>query len=249
MIPKKIHYCWFGKKEKPKYIRKCIDSWKILGYEIYEWNEDNYDLNKHPYVKCNYLEKKWAFVSDYVRLDVLYKYGGIYLDTDVKFIKKLPDDYLNVDFLLGFQFECILGTHIIGAKKESRVLKLILDEYNVISKNQIFTNNMLFNEFFLEKVPSFKLNGKTQTIIFDNEKIIVYAKHYFSCPIFFKEGYAFHLLDNSWRNKKYIKLKKVLKSIIGNSVYYNLIAWRAIRKSYSNKYKEIYDRIKRNDKI
>ena len=61
MIPKKIHYCWFGKKEKPMLIKRCIKSWEILGYEIYEWNERNYNLEKHPYLKQNYLEKKVGF--------------------------------------------------------------------------------------------------------------------------------------------------------------------------------------------
>lgn len=241
MIPKIIHYCWFGKKEKPKSIQMCIDSWKILGYKIYEWNEDNYDLNKHPYVKENYKKKKWAFVSDFVRLDVLYKNGGIYLDTDVKFIRKIPDEFLNVDCLLGFQFDCILGTHIIGAKKGATLLKLILDKYDSGNK-EFFTNNIVFNDFFLEYLPAFKLNGKTQEIYLNDEKIKIYSKRFFSCPMLKKEGYAYHLLDNSWRNKKHIKIKKVIKFMLGDSIYYNLIAWRAIRKKYASKYKKIYDK-------
>ena len=239
MIPKVIHYCWFGKKKKPKYIIDCINSWRILGYKIYEWNEDNYDLNKHPYVKNNYNKRNWAFVSDYVRLDILYKNGGIYLDTDVKFIKKIPDSFLDVNFFLGFQFDCILGTHIIGAQKGSIILKAILDSYNY-DTSKIFTNNIIFNDFFLEYVTQFRLNGKTQEIYFKNEKIRIYSKSYFSCP--FYKGYAFHLLDNSWRNKKHVKLKKFLKIILGNRIYYNLIAWKAIRKSYASKYKKIYDK-------
>ena len=89
MIPKVIHYCWFGKKPLPKSAIKCIRSWEkyFPSYEIKEWNEENYDLFACPYVKEAYESKKWAFVSDYARFDILYKYGGLYFDTDVEVIK------------------------------------------------------------------------------------------------------------------------------------------------------------------
>ena len=84
MIPKIIHYCWFGGSTKPKLVKDCILSWKIFfpNYEIIEWNEKNSDLNE-PFVKAAYNLKKWAFVSDYVRLTKVYEYGGLYLDTDM----------------------------------------------------------------------------------------------------------------------------------------------------------------------
>ena len=230
MIPKKLHYCWFGKNKKPQYIIDCINSWKILGYEIFEWNEENYDLNKHEYLRKNYIEKKWAFVSDYVRLDVLYKNGGIYLDTDVKIKRKIPDDFLKIDFFLGFQFDCALGTHIIGAKKESLILKYILKEYNSFDTTKI-TNNIVFTDFFLKNILNFKLNGKNQILKFNNETLKIYSKEYFSCPMFFKKNYAVHLLDNSWRNKKYIFLKNIMKQILGEKIYYNLVAYKAMKTS------------------
>ena len=91
MIPKKIHYCWFGGKELPKEARECITSWKkyLPEYEIIEWNEKNVDLNCCNYVKEAYEKKKWAFVSDYFRFEILYRFGGIYFDTDVKVLKSL----------------------------------------------------------------------------------------------------------------------------------------------------------------
>ena len=84
-IPKTIHYCWFGRGEKPEIVKKCIDTWKdkLSDYKIIEWNEDNFDINQNDYVKEAYKAKKFAFVSDYVRVYALYNYGGIYLDTDV----------------------------------------------------------------------------------------------------------------------------------------------------------------------
>ena len=93
MIPKIIHYCWFGGKEKPKDVLDCIASWKKYcpDYKIIEWNETNYDVHKNQYMSDAYKERKWAFVSDYARIDVVYTYGGIYLDTDVEVIKPLNE--------------------------------------------------------------------------------------------------------------------------------------------------------------
>ena len=93
MIPKVIHYCWFGRGEKPELAKKCIASWKMFlpDYEIKEWNEDNFDVNIIPYTAEAYSVKKYAFVSDYARFLILYKYGGLYFDTDVEVIKPLTD--------------------------------------------------------------------------------------------------------------------------------------------------------------
>lgn len=91
MIPKKIHYCWFGEKELPPLAQKCIASWKkfLPDYEILRWDESNYDVNKIAYTKEAYNAKKYAFVSDYARFDILYQHGGLYFDTDVEIIKDL----------------------------------------------------------------------------------------------------------------------------------------------------------------
>lgn len=93
MIPKIIHYCWFGRNPLPKSAQKCIDSWKRFfpDYEIKEWNEDNFDVNIIPYTQEAYSVKKYAFVSDYARFWVLYRYGGLYFDTDVEVIKPMND--------------------------------------------------------------------------------------------------------------------------------------------------------------
>ena len=111
MIPKIIHYCWFGGKPFPSAVQKCIDSWKkyLPDYEIREWNETNYDLDKCKFAKEAYDQKKWAFVTDFVRLDVVYQYGGIYFDTDVEVIKSF-DDLLNNKAFLGFDDDCMFNT-------------------------------------------------------------------------------------------------------------------------------------------
>lgn len=93
MIPKIIHYCWFGRNPLPLLAVKCIESWKryFPDYEIREWNEDNFNVNMIPYTREAYEAKKYAFVSDYARFYILYYYGGLYFDTDVEVIKPMND--------------------------------------------------------------------------------------------------------------------------------------------------------------
>ena len=104
MIPKKIHYCWFGRGDKPKLAKRCIASWKKYcpDYEIIEWNEDNFDINTNEYTKWCYENKNYAFLSDYVRLLVVYRHGGIYFDTDVELIRN-PDFLLENQAFFGFE--------------------------------------------------------------------------------------------------------------------------------------------------
>lgn len=111
MIPKRIHYCWFGRGEKPKLAKKCINSWKRLcpDYEMIEWNEDNFDLDYNEYTRYCYDQKKWAFLSDYVRLVVVAEQGGIYFDTDVELLKR-PDELLQSEAFYGFENEYNVNT-------------------------------------------------------------------------------------------------------------------------------------------
>lgn len=104
MIPKIIHYCWFGGNPIPGNLQYCIDSWKRVmpDYEIRRWDESNYDIGKCTYMREAYEEKKWAFVSDYARLDICYTYGGIYLDTDVEVVKPF-DDLLSLQGFCGME--------------------------------------------------------------------------------------------------------------------------------------------------
>lgn len=156
-IPKKIHYCWLGKNEKPKSVQKFIDSWSdaLPGYEILEWNEDNYNLEG----TCRYVreaadKKKWAFVSDYIRLDVLNKYGGIYLDTDVEILKSF-DDLLPNDFFVSSESKYTICTAVIGAKPNTEWIKTLMNSYEnrsfVDSKNSSLDmqpNSQFIYEYF-----------------------------------------------------------------------------------------------------
>ena len=135
-IPKTIHYCWFGRNPKPKLAKKCIKSWKkhCPEYEIIEWNEDNFDISSCPlYVRQAYEAQKWAFVTDYVRLKVIYDNGGIYLDTDVQLIKSL-DGLLKFDAYFGFEDGNHISTGLgFGAIKNNPIVQEIMDDYNDIN--------------------------------------------------------------------------------------------------------------------
>ena len=136
LIPKIIHYCWVGGNSIPEEHQKYIEGWRNLcpDYEIICWNEKNYNIEKNPYMKKAYEEKKWGFVSDYMRKDIVYQYGGIYLDTDVEMIKR-PDELLYQDGFCGielaadrtFKINTGLG---FGARKELAILKEMCDIYN-----------------------------------------------------------------------------------------------------------------------
>lgn len=132
MIPKKIHYCWLGGKPLPPLAEKCLASWKKYcpDYEIILWNEDNYDFTKHPYMKQAFEEKKWGFVPDYARLDIIYQHGGIYLDTDVELVKNL-DPLLEYDFYAGFESEKFVNLGLgFGAVSRHPVLKAMMEDYD-----------------------------------------------------------------------------------------------------------------------
>lgn len=103
-IPKKIHYCWFGRNPLPESARKCIASWRkyLSDYEIIEWNEDNFDVDSIPYTRQAYEAKKYAFVSDYARFKILYEHGGLYFDTDVEVIRPIDDIVARGPFM-GFE--------------------------------------------------------------------------------------------------------------------------------------------------
>lgn len=133
MIPKKIHYCWFGRNPLPPLAVKCIESWKkyLPDYEIKEWNEDNFDLDSNAYVKEAYEARKWAFITDYVRLYALVNEGGIYMDTDVEVLKPL-DDLLCYDAVSGFESQTQIQTGLMACRDHQPLFEELLREYDNI---------------------------------------------------------------------------------------------------------------------
>lgn len=135
MIPKVIHYCWFGRNPLPPLAEKCIESWRkfLPDYEIKEWNEDNFDVNIIPYTAEAYAAKKYAFVSDYARFWILYHYGGVYFDTDVEIIKPL-DDIIERGSFMGCERDAEdIGVNPglgLGTSPKSELYKHLLDHYS-----------------------------------------------------------------------------------------------------------------------
>lgn len=134
MIPKKIHYCWFGRGEKPKLAKKCIDSWHkyCTDYEIIEWNEDNFDLDLYPYLRWCHEHQKWAFLSDFARLLIIQQYGGIYFDTDVELLQR-PDVLLSYEAFYGFENNKNVATGLgFGAEAHHKTVNSMVDEYKAL---------------------------------------------------------------------------------------------------------------------
>ena len=214
MIPKKIHYCWFGRNPKPKLAKKCIASWKKYcpDYEIVEWNEDNFDVGMNAYTRSAYEQKKYAFLTDYARLIVLYEWGGVYFDTDVELLKPL-DDLLENKSFFGFENNQHVNTGLgFGAEKGNHLVKKMQEEYEpYLSQNKTFIGCPILNTQALVKM-GLVLNGQKQEL----EGNTVYPVEYFN-PYDDPTGrlnttnntYSIHWYAKSWMSKK-----KVLRSML-----------------------------------
>lgn len=231
MIPKKIHYCWFGGGPIPEKDKKCIESWKKFcpDYEIIEWNESNYDVTKNSYMYEAYKAKKWGFVPDFARLDIIYQNGGIYLDTDVELIK-------NIDFLLehkgfaGFEHphQVALGLGF-GAEKGNCLIKKMMDQYEIINFiNKDGTLNLLPSPSYstdILKQEGFLMNGTLQS----QNGFYIYPKEYF-CPRDYHSGIScitsntcsIHWFNASWQTPHKKRMLKI-RRIIGDKLYFKLV--------------------------
>lgn len=203
MIPKIIHYCWFGGKPCPSYVKKCMDSWrkKCPDYEIKRWDESNFDVTSHPFIKAAYEEKAWAFVSDYARLKVIYDNGGIYLDTDVELLKNL--DFLLVNrCYIGIQqieHQCATGLGF-GAIKFSPVVLKMLEQYDKIMFDSANVQELICPIFNTKAIQSFgRISLEEITYLGD---VTVFPERYFD-PIgrndlLCADTVSIHHYDASW---------------------------------------------------
>lgn len=235
MIPKVIHYCWFGRGKMPELANKCIASWKkyLPDHEIKEWNEDNFDVNMIPYTAEAYKAKKYAFVSDYARFWILYNFGGIYFDTDVEVIKSMSDIIKEGPFMgfenNGMTAECLNGPSLgvnpglgLGAMPGLGLYKELLDYYaceHFLNKDGsqnlktivLRTTSILKNHGLVEE-------NKIQTIA----GITIYPYEYF-CPIRITDGrmfltaktFSIHHYAASWTTPLHRLLRKIILAIGG----------------------------------
>lgn len=227
MIPKKIHYCWFGRGEKSKLARKCIASWKKYcpDYEIIEWNEDNFDVNMNAYTKMCYEQKKYAFLSDYVRLLVVAEYGGIYFDTDVEVIRTF-NELLSCCAFFGFENNEYVNTGIgFGAEVGNEIVVQMLREYDELLDGKQGTigcphlNTAALMKFGL------KQNGEKQKV----KGIVIYPTDYFnpyddSTGILQKteNTYSIHWFAKTWMNRRQLlrsKISKPLHRLLGTDCF------------------------------
>ena len=229
MIPKVIHYCWVGDAPLPAKQRACIASWKRVmpDAEIREWNETNYDFHKNAYMDEAYRAKKWGFVPDYARLDIIYRYGGIYLDTDVEMLKPL-DPLLDAPFC-GFESKSFVALGLIfAAEPGNATVKALRDAYDGLH----FVNP----DGTLSQKPSPQIQTEQLRAmgLKDDDGTIqsvggfrVYPKEYFApksldgeCHVT-KNSYCIHHYEASWvplRWKVFRKVRRVLEAVFGPRV-------------------------------
>lgn len=248
MIPKTIHYCWFGRNPKPSLANKCIKSWKKYcpDYEIIEWNEDNFDISSAPlYVRQAYEAKKWAFVTDYVRLWAMTEFGGIYMDTDVEVLRPL-DEFLDNEAFSGFENEISVPTGIMACRKGYPLFVELMSFYdtalfvNPDGSLNIDTNVVTITGMCLKH--GLQQNGKFQQI----KGFTLYPRDVF-CPLDYATGKMYktdatatiHWFSGSWhsayekkRRQKELwdarihrmtrPLNRIGRKILSDKVYYKI---------------------------
>ncbi|MGF7109388.1 glycosyltransferase family 32 protein [Treponema pedis] len=225
MIPKIIHYCWFGGNQLPPLAEKCIASWKKFcpDYEIKEWNELNYNVHKIPYISQAYEAKKYAFVSDYARFDILYEYGGIYFDTDVEVIKPI-DELIEKGPFAGIERPWSLNAGLgFASRQREAVLKEILESYKksdfIKSDGSLDLTTVVTRVSDIFRNYGFTNENKIQTIA----GITIYPTDYF-CPKNYGTGkitvtdntYTIHHYDGSWCSKHTHRLTREKEWILKN---------------------------------
>ena len=227
MIPKKIHYCWFGRGEKPPLAEKCLASWKKYcpDYEIIEWNEDNFDVTMNGYTRMCMEEKRYAFLSDYARLVILEREGGIYFDTDVEVVKSF-DRFLKYPAFLGFEDYDHVNTGIgFGAEAGNPVVRAMLSEYDqLLDGKSGVTGCPILNTQALVKC-GLVLNGKRQHL----KEAEIFPAEYFN-PYDdptgrlgrTKKTCSIHWYAKSWMSRRDIvrsRLTKPLHRVLGKDFF------------------------------
>ena len=249
MIPKIIHYCWFGRGPLPELAQKCIASWKkyLPDYEIKEWNEDIFDVNIIPYTAEAYKAKKYAFVSDYARFWILYRYGGIYFDTDVEVIRPI-DDIIERGNFMGFETdpkpqlkadasEASVAPGLgLGVNPGLGLIKKMLDFY----KGRHFefvpggVGQLTIVHIATEVLR--KAGLKQQQGIQQVDDMWIYPAEYF-CPINLKTGRihvkpntrTIHHYAGTWQDKHF-SFKELIKKVLPESLLLKVIAVKTKRK-------------------
>lgn len=221
MIPKIIHYCWFGGNPLPEKLQQYLESWKKFcpDYEIKLWNENNFDITHYPFTKTAYEHKKFAYVSDYVRAYALFYEGGIYLDTDVE-LKANLDHLLEYEAFTGFESQYLPFTAVWAAQPKHSLSKKVLNYYD----DRIYTNEELPNTLFISDIicNDFNINKAHDTyqVGFDGtHRLHVFASSYLCLDL--PQNIATHHFIGSWLDVD--EERKSYKKIIHDNYYYQHI--------------------------
>lgn len=207
-IPKVIHYCWFGGRPIPELYRHWMKSWEQYcpDYEIIEWNERNYDVRKNKYVHQAYEMGKWAFVSDYARIDIIHEYGGVYLDTDVELIKNIDEMLMN-DGFCGFETSDYVAYGLgFGARKHHAIVSAIKEYYDNLcfvsedgTLNQV---NCPIIQTEIMKKHGLVCNGEFQLVegmtVYPSKTLCGMSPHSFRIQNHLGDTYAIHHYSGSW---------------------------------------------------
>lgn len=215
MIPRIIHYCWFGNNEKKERAQKCIKSWKKYcpDFRIIEWNEQNFDVNSNEYARYCYENKKWAFLSDYARLEIVAKYGGLYFDTDVELIKS-PEKYLEYEAFYGFENSmCVNTGQGFGSEAKHPVVLAMKEQYENLKPDELGNYPIIrcpeLNTNAL-KMFGLELNGKRQNIVGAEILPMDYMNPYEDATGRLKK--TENTFSIHWYNKSWLDWKSVLRS-------------------------------------
>ena len=232
MIPKIIHFVWVGNNPKSDLVLKCIESWKKYcpDYTIIEWGNEALKQIDNLYVRQAFECKKWAFVSDYLRLYALYNYGGFYCDTDLEITHSI-DCFRKHHFCSGYEvsgneYYFPITTALMGAEKQNSLVKDMLDEYEnisfIVDGNMDQTTNVVrISNYFARKFGLCKpYDGSKTTILTDN--CVLYPSYYFCTPESGKENYSIHHFSGSWLDSY---SRKVLFSFFN----YKLVRFRKLK--------------------
>ncbi|HEY0092600.1 MAG TPA: glycosyltransferase [Flavobacterium sp.] len=219
MIPKIIHYCWFGGNPLPPLAKMCIASWEkyLPEYQVVEWNESNFPFDRYLFASQALDNRKFAFVSDVSRLHALVEMGGIYMDTDVEVLKPL-DDFLHLPAFSGFENDDFVPTGIMASEKGGQWVRELLSYYdgrpfvNPDGSLEVVANTMIITKMMIEK--GFVMNNKFQEL---DDYVAFYPNDYF-CPKSYKTGrieytentHCIHHFAKSWVPAR-LKWKNVLK--------------------------------------
>lgn len=230
-VPKVLHYCWFGGGPKPPLVQQCLRSWQTFapGYDAVEWTEKSFDISVSDFAVRHYERREWAYVADVARLHILETHGGVYLDTDVE-MRRSFDPLLDTGLFLGFMFDCILGTAVIGAEAGHPSLRALLSLYDADSVPTGSVNNEVFTWWMLSAYPDFRLDGRRQSLA---DRIEIYPKECFERPTRDRRmGYSVHHALGSWQSSKPPPLRRRLtERMLGEIAYAQVAHLRHLRRS------------------